>query len=312
VYSSNNQQQQGDHHRNLKDDNKNDRNNNQNAQIKCGQSGGDNSNSWYVGMGSCIGANVAYALYGVLEDDHLVWKEYPCSKKTFINSFFTTDGLNSFLQVAPSYLTDLASTAVSSQCTWYYDEIGYKTSYTTTMGCSANGRFTKDIFYGSGCLGYNYYNTTDTLDSLNDKLIDAMDCTLIYEQTEDGTVVTDYASDLLGSSEACTVEGVYKNFCPNPYKILSTYEYNFAMAQLDSNYTVTRTSFAYIDVTEATNLFRATSSLLMIVAGLIFFAGSAWQMIIIHMRRNKMSPSIVLVENDYDDHHRGSYQGVLA
>jgi len=107
VYSSNNQQQQGDHHRNLKDDNKNDRNNNQNAQIKCGQSGGDNSNSWYVGMGSCIGANVAYALYGVLEDDHLVWKKHPCSKKTFINSFFTTDGLNSFLQVAPSYLTDL-------------------------------------------------------------------------------------------------------------------------------------------------------------------------------------------------------------
>jgi len=78
----------------------------------------------------------------------------------------------------------------------------------------------KDIFYGSGCLGYNYYNTTDTLDSLNDKLIDAMDCTLIYEQTEDGTVVTDYASDLLGSSEACTVEGVYKKLLSQPLQDL--------------------------------------------------------------------------------------------
>lgn len=263
-------------------------------------------------MGSCIGANVAYALYGVLEDDNLARRESPCSKKTFINSFFTTDGLNSFLQATPSSLADLSTTSVSSQCTWYYDETGAKTSYTTTVGCSATGRFTTDIFYGSGCLGYNYYNTTDTLESWNDNLIDAMDCTLIYEQNTDGTVVTDYASDLLGSSEVCSVEGVYKNFCPNPYKIVSTYEYNFAMAQLDSNYTVTKTSFAYLDVVEATNLFRATSSLLMIVVGLILFAGSAWQIILIHIRREKMSPSIVLVEKDYDDHPRGVYQGVLA
>jgi hypothetical protein len=257
-----------------------------------------------------MGANVAFALYGVLEDDTISRRENPCSKKTFINSFFTNDGLSTFLQASPSLLAD-ASTTISSTCSWYYEE-GAKTSYTTTTGCSANGRFTTDIFYGSGCLGYNYYNTTDTLETFNDNLLENMDCTLIYEQDQDGTVTTDYASDLLTYSEVCTVEGVYKNFCPNPYKIVSTYEYNFAMAQMDSNYTVTRTSFAYLDVAEATSLFKATSSLLMIVAGFLLFAGSAWQMVIVRMRQRKMSPSIILADYDYDNHNKNAYQGVMA
>ena len=271
--------------------------------MQCGSAGGDNSNSWYVGMGKCMGANVAFALYGVLYDDGSISSRDHCSKKTFINSFFTTDGLTSFARAG-----NVDIRAQSQQCAWYYEN-GEKTGYTVTTGCSATGRFTTDIFSGRGCLGYNYYNTTNYLETLNDSLEKEMQCTLIYESKNDGQKVkTDYATTLLTYSEACTVEGIYKNRCPNPHKIVSTYEYNFAMAQMNSNYTVTK-NFAYLDVEQAVSAIKASTSALMLLTGLALFAGGAWQMRITHKRRIKAEQRAI---DNNGNEHLGAYDGVIA
>ena len=240
-----------------------------NAASKCGQQGGDNSNSWYVGMGKCMGSNVAYALYGVLPSDSKVWGN-PCSQKTFINSFFTTDGITSFSKASNGAID---ASSVNQQCQWYD---GNK-KYTTKLGCSASGSFTTDTFLGNGCLGYNYNGSADELEDLNQSLQN-MKCTLIY--SSDGSV--DYATSLLSYSQVCSVDGVNKKYCPNPYRMVSTYEYNFAMAQQNPSYTVSKSSLAAAPIESV----KVASSFAFFSVGLALFASSAWQVISLH-RYNK-------------------------
>jgi len=239
--------------------------NNGYAGNSCGQSGGDNSNSWYVGMGKCMGSNVAYSLYGVLPDDTFGRKESPCSSKTFINSFFTTDGLTSFVKASDGKVD---TSAIYTQCEWYDNN----KAYTATTGCSAKGQFTTDTFLGSGCLGYNYNDTVNELEELNANLT-KMECTLIYSSDES---VNNYASKLLTYSESCTIDGVNALYCPNPNGILTAYEYNFAMAQQNPNYTVTRTTFATMEGTQG-GVAKLTTSIVLFITGAALFAGSAWQ-----------------------------------
>ena len=47
---------------------------------------------WYMQGSDCIRANVAFSLYGTLQGE----EDQGCSKKTFINSFYTTGGVESF------------------------------------------------------------------------------------------------------------------------------------------------------------------------------------------------------------------------
>lgn len=260
-------------------------NNYNNAVQNCGGSGGGGDNSWYVGMGQCMGSNVAYALYGVLPSDTIGRKQSPCSAKTFINSFFTTDGLTSFA-AASGGVVDIYS--LNQQCSWY----GGANKYSTTTGCSATGRFTTDTFLGSGCLGYNYNDTMDELETLNQSL-ETMDCSLIY--SSDGKV--NYASSLLYKSEACTTNGLNKNFCPDPHKMVSTYEYNFAMAQQYPNYTVT-TKTGYATSESAANFFKATASFILFASGFALFAGSAYQMMR-NKRNNRFEDGISEPERTY-------------
>ena len=255
-----------------------------NAAKSCGQSGGDNSNSWYVGMGKCMGSNVAYALYGVLTSDSVSENnKSPCSQKTFINSFYTTDGLSSFVQ-ASNGAVDISY--INQQCAWYDDN----KKYTTTLGCSANGRFTTDTFVGSGCFGYNYNYTVDDLQSLNENL-QSMDCHLIY--SSDGSV--NYASSLLTYSDVCTTYGIHKYFCPDPYNLISKYEYNFAMAQSNSNYSVVQTSQAAESAKVAASM---ATSLLLLIAGVALFATSAVQYLTIK-RNHIVSEGIAEPDRPY-------------
>lgn len=212
-----------------------------------------------------MGSNVAYSLYGVLPDDSFKRKESPCSTKTFINSFFTTDGLTSFVKASEG---NVDTSAISTQCEWY----GNNKAYTSTLGCSAKAKFTTDTFLGSGCLGYNYNDTVNALEDLNANLTN-MECTLIYSSDES---TNNYASKLLTYSEACTIDGVNAQFCPNPNGILTAYEYNFAMAQQNPNYTVTRTTFATVEGTRG-GVAKLTTSIVLFITGAALFAGSAWQ-----------------------------------
>ena len=53
---------------------------------------------WYMGHTQCFKANVAYSLYGVLKSDSSAGSSTAatCNKHTYINSFFTTFGPESF------------------------------------------------------------------------------------------------------------------------------------------------------------------------------------------------------------------------
>jgi hypothetical protein len=180
-----------------------------------GQSCGNKSNSceeWWMGMGSCYGANVAYSLYGILPGDAASTFN-PCNRGTFINSFFTMDGLQSFVK-ASNGKVDISS--ISEQCNG-----GMSTS------CSADGKFVVDSFNG-GCYPSNYVATVDTLDSLNKALESHMSCTLIY--TSGGT---NYASDILSQSQQCSID---MDHCPDPHGLVGKYEFNFAMAQRYAKY----------------------------------------------------------------------------
>lgn len=174
-------------------------------------------------MGECYGSNAAYSLFGVLKTDKTMGRN-PCSRKTFINSFYTTDGLKTF---APAGGVDVSS--ISQTCT---SENNGQSSI--TLGCSSNAKFQVDEFTGNGCIGANYEATLDPLDTLNAALSKNMQCQLIYKS--DGSV--NYATQILSNSMACTTEGNQKTFCPDPFGMLSAYQYNFVMAQQNSNYTV--------------------------------------------------------------------------
>lgn len=219
--NNNNNNKNNNQHRSLKEDNKN------NGR-QCGKSGegGGGENNWYMGMGECVGTNVAYSLYGILPGDWNVRKSNPCVKRTFINSFFTTDGLRSFALASNG---EIDITNVNQACT----SLG--NGYSTTLGCSERGQLQVDDFYGYDCNGLYYNSTLDTLDWLNSNFTHDMQCELIYKHDGSGVTV-DYATQLLTYSMACNGES--NSFCPDPYGLLKAYEYNFAMARQDANYTV--------------------------------------------------------------------------
>jgi hypothetical protein len=54
--------------------------------------GGGDGDDWYLGSVPSFRPNVAYSLYGILQGE----KDRGCSKKTYINSFYTTQGVESF------------------------------------------------------------------------------------------------------------------------------------------------------------------------------------------------------------------------
>lgn len=184
------------------------------GQRQCEEQGSEDK--WWVGMQPCMGANVAYSLYGILDNGKEV-SGNPCSKANYVNSFFTTDGLTTFAYASNGKLDTSALTQVCTQ----------NGDYAYSTGCSVAGTFTTDKFSNGVCTSDNYYSTTDTLNSLNEVLEDDMSCVLIY--SSDGSL--DYASSLLSQSVECSINMGHGESCPDPYGLLSKYEYNFSKVQ---------------------------------------------------------------------------------
>jgi hypothetical protein len=88
YYNGNNQENNdGNNNDNQNDNDGGDNNNNQNK-----NDGGDNNNNENNNQNN---GNVAYSLYGVL-DNSKAESGNSCSKANYVNSFFTTDGLTTF------------------------------------------------------------------------------------------------------------------------------------------------------------------------------------------------------------------------
>ena len=191
-----------------------------------------------MGQTQCFRANVAYSLYGVLKGATHFGNF--CRKSTYINSFFTNYGVESFggplgldVDTANSYCT--SQEPEDGQSENYVDEIdddylssgtefiNYQayTSYGT--GCSA-GKFVTDKYSGAFCHGDRYTKTIDTLDTFN-SAVESLGCTQIYSRSgsnrrevenEDYNFGGMEAVDVLSFSTACDVRQ-YPKECPDPY-----------------------------------------------------------------------------------------------
>lgn len=161
---------------------------------------------WYMGRTQCFRANVAYSLYGVLKGDSTKKKRGSyCHAGTYINSFFTTFGVESFAGPMGLGTNTANSVCLSSQNGGggegggggsqdnsfnyakvdddylsddyqYYDVATYSSQGT---GCSADGQFVIDQYSGPFCHGRNYDSTLDQLENFNAALQE-MDCTEVY------------------------------------------------------------------------------------------------------------------------------------
>lgn len=191
-----------------------------------------------MGQTQCFRANVAYSLYGVLKGASHSGNF--CQKSTYINSFFTTYGIESFggplgldIDTANSYCT--TQEPENGQNEYYVDEIdddylssnaefiNYQAYTSFGTGCSA-GKFVTDKYSGAFCRGDLYIETLDTLDSFN-SAIESLGCTQIYSRSNSGgreLESNDYdfadqaAVSVLSFSTACDIRQ-YPQECPDPY-----------------------------------------------------------------------------------------------
>ena len=285
----------------------------------CAVADGGESDQWYLGQTQCFKANSAFSLYGILKDSSAEQKQGSyCHKGTFINSFFTTAGvetiaqtfgLGSYLQadddggndgfVAPSY--------PSSYCEWityYSDDDGgdqqgggedqYLSKYTdaTSYGTGClNKQFVLDQYAGALCNPARYNQTLDTFDSFNGDL-ESMGCFQIFdgsnyqEEGEGRRKLEDEEDfDLLSNSRACSVQ-LYPNECPDPYGLVKKYEQSLNNALTTKTVSRTGSHTAAMVTTLSSWMFLFVGAVLMVASFCV--------------RKNKAERTIQSEPDDYD------------
>ena len=223
------------------------------------QGGGGDDDYWYLGGPQRFQANAAYSLFGVLKKH----RDSGCSKKTYINSFFTSNGVENLaypLGVDTSYidtkcgndrgskdraleassadferdviqnrrrLEDQAANDDQANANDYNDYDGAD-GYSYGTGCSANLKYTSDSFAGGYCDGSRYLETVDTLDAFNGNMT-ALNCEQIYSSTDDSSAFSSLAYSILSYSYACSRK-LYGNSCPDPFGVKTKYDRNLEKA----------------------------------------------------------------------------------
>ena len=223
--------------------------------LGCASGDGDDEH-WYMGRTPCFRAQAAFSLYGIPKG-HSGSLGSKCHKATFINSFFTTMGVEALANPL-----GVDTTYGNSYCTVYPPDDdaamnddadkGNFAAYTSSgTGCQHN-RFVTDTYGGANCDGNDYVKTTDTLGSFN-KALDNLDCVQIYdsssgyvyENDDDGDgddgdggnvdfTALDNNVEILKYSITCNVLQ-YPDDCPDRHGVLSKYEKNLkgALAKAD-------------------------------------------------------------------------------
>lgn len=199
--------------------------------------GGDgNGDYWYMGRTPCYRANVAYSLYGVPVGQET--PQNPCQRKRYINSFFTTQGVETF---AESMGIDDYGDA-TDQCTIYSGGDGgdantmdnnarlYSGYSSYTTSCAADGSFVQSLFPGAYCTGSGDVTTLDDLEEFN-TAVGNMECVQVYlavsnddGQNNGGDGGGDGIYGLLSYSDSCSPME-YPNGCPDPFEAKHSYEF---------------------------------------------------------------------------------------
>jgi len=188
----------------------------------------DGDEQWYLARTQDFCANVAFSLYGIPKNHISVMS---CSRGNFINSFFTYGGADTLLQAlgkSPNvfyegeyvngyYNSNYQNGYNSSNSDCLVDEDNYKSS---TMGCSAGGKFAMAEFEGEYCHGTDFYDIIDPLNKYN-RQMGRIGCQRIWGRNFGSSEV---ASQLFRNSWSCDLN-LYPNGCPDPYGKKASYDY---------------------------------------------------------------------------------------
>ncbi len=191
----------------------------------------DGDEKWYQYRTQEFCANAAYSLYGSKKGSS-GWSG--CSRRHFINSFFTYGGADNLLQAAgknpivyyddgtdANYYNNTPSTA-NAVCVAIdmaderrelnsrdQDEDGY----VSTLGCDASGNYVIAGFESNNCDGNYFSDIVDTFDEYN-KQHNSVGCHLIWGQHKKNSYTN--LEFLLTNSWSCDLD-LYPNGCPDPY-----------------------------------------------------------------------------------------------
>lgn len=219
------------------------------------EDGGDEDDNWYLGTVPCFTANVAFTLYGKLKG-----KRGGCSKGTYINSFYTFEGVEAFTNALARAATSGFSYVnvgdgegegenngnnggdygdmQSSACSAYYGDDGgnraeaYDDVYVNnaesfnydassqSLSCSSDGSFDIKAFGGGSCFGGAATKVIDNLRNFN-KLMKNSGCVEIYDSSS--SQQGKYSPlYLLQQSKTCSLRDTF-NKCPDPHGKLARY-----------------------------------------------------------------------------------------
>jgi len=187
----------------------------------------DGDSTWYQPRTVQFRANAAYSLYGVLKGNRM---SSGCSQSTYINSFFTLHGADTFVSALGLDVND-DGTNPGSSCVQSSngnrreksnDNNKNNNKVYETMGCTDDGDFVVATFSDQTCNGIYFLNNTDPLDDYT-YAIDRVTCTKVWDLSKQASRALTDVSNVYGSaaetllldSSACDTS-VYLD-CPDPY-----------------------------------------------------------------------------------------------
>lgn len=190
--------------------------------------GRDGDEQWYLSRTQDFCANVAFSLYGIPKNHISVMS---CSRGNFINSFFTYGGADTLLYalgkqpnvyyngayVNGYYNSNYENGYNVSNADCVVDEDNYMSS---TMGCSAGGKFAMAEFEGQYCHGTDFYDIIDPLNKYN-RQMGRVGCHRIWARNFGSSEI---AALLFKNSWSCDLN-LYPNGCPDPYGKKASYDY---------------------------------------------------------------------------------------
>lgn len=193
-----------------------------------------------MGSTECFRANAAFSLYGILKGKD----DKGCGRRTYINSFFTVYGVETFAQAMSDigvpfqsasdaendYPGGVTSQCISEEDNNNADDFSASHNVKSGAGYSSNGlgcyksSFAMKVFKGSFCDSREEIRVSDKLVSFNSDIQQAS-CVRIYSADEG----ENSALDLLQYSSACSIRE-FPNVCPDPYGKLAAYSRSDAKA----------------------------------------------------------------------------------
>lgn len=202
----------------------------------CNVASANDDSYWYLGKTECYRANAAYSLYGILHGE----EDKGCTKRTFINSFFTNEGIEGFTTALEQtgYFSFSVSengnqnngnqnnkgnnypAGMSSQCYNGGNNDGNNNGRSYGLACSGKN-FVSKKFKGSYCDVNHEVGVTDNNEEFNMQLANAECIPIFSSSTYDGN--EDSSLKLLQYSRACSVNQ-FPEQCPDPYGKLKAYQ----------------------------------------------------------------------------------------